>query len=272
MKSSTNNSTTQRSSQSKTPLLILLIIIIAAGAIVVVSYFGQTQMKEATVLRQSLQQANEKIVAMKKQITPFFYVRYLPGPGEPIPEIRVVDPETGEDSLLYSNENQPFILYAVPRLGYDGRIFLNRYTPGTEQFQTPYVFNVATKENPVPVSFADKLPFATFAGAQVLSPDERRIVVAYDNPYLDPKDVVQKEIAVWDLLTGEKTVIGKVAENEYLARFVGENVMGGANDFALSWRDLRCVDVYVFEDYPPGTPGKGPEEKKFKQIRTFCLP
>ncbi len=109
--------------------------------------------------------------------------------------------------------------------------------------------------------------------ATELSPNQTRILAAYDN-LLDPEAIPQKSLIVWNLLTGEKKEIGRVAANEYLSEWHGPNVLGGASNFNLRWTDLNCVEVYVYQDEIEANrnlPEYNPDRKRFKEIRSFCF-
>lgn len=142
---------------------------------------------EATEARLAAQKAEAEAAALKADAEgapepmPFFYTKGI----FPSTELHAVDPLTRTYEVIYKKELS-FRLYAVPRLGYDGRIFLDRLFEGDDPTAYPLVFDVNTRKDPVPVSFTADLPFV--GEAQAVSPDETRLAAAYDNPSNDPKD------------------------------------------------------------------------------------
>lgn len=231
--------------------------------------------KEATAAKQAADEAKTRVAALESEKEkapkpmPFFYTTG----SFPTTELRTVDPQSGTDALLYRKDGFTYRIYAVPRLKYDGRIFLLRLTEGDNPTAYPWEFNVETKEEPKLVSWAKQLPFV--GSAQTVSPDGTKIAAAYDNKELDPAGSTQKEIVVWNLLTGEKESIGQVAPDEYLASEVGG--FAGASGFNLSWPDLKCVLAQVFRD-PTDQEKESYKRlnifegnKVHKEYRTFCL-
>ncbi|MFH1291862.1 MAG: hypothetical protein ABIH87_01560 [bacterium] len=273
------------------PIIVsVLIALIAGGSIV---YFYQDNYiknleRQNRHLGYDVESGDKQIVKLedeKKELklksaaTPLFYTKYVEDPlwrGE----LRTVDPITLEESILYTEKNYHLGILAIPTINFDGRIFISRHAADAgDPSLVPLVMDFkdylgkkypqpGDVPEPKPVSFADQLPFV--GSSMAISPDQTRIAAAYDNPINDPDTVEQKTIVTWDLLTGEKNEVGRVASDEYLAENVGSS-MGGSSGYDIHWFDLDCINVSVFTDYPADAAVADPYDKKYKETRKFCI-
>lgn len=200
---------------------------------------------------------------------PFVYVDN----GQFVEPTRViaVDRATGEETVLVESpgEGYRYTLYAVPQLGYDGRIFLNWVIEGDNPGYDLHVLDTKTGKIARMEDLIKKLPFTSIWSTE-LSPDQTKLAAVYDNPSFDE---TSKEIVVWDLLSGESTVLGKAAEDEYLVENQSPNSFAGAGAARILWLNLDCFNVEIFEDYPEDREYVGLVEgdKKHKEYREYCL-
>lgn len=207
-----------------------------------------------------------KATTAEKVERPFFYVaNYYYGDRSGTPsELHAIDRVTGEGAVVYRNEETPLVeLVAAPELGFDGRVFIHAALGDSDN---PYLnlqeVNTLT-DGVIDVAWADELPTRD---ALAVSPDQTKIAAVYDNEMLGD---ASREIVVYDVLTGERTVIGQLTGNEHFARVFGENVFAGAYDYHFHWTDLRCVRASIYEDVLKEADGQ--TELRHKEYRDFCL-
>lgn len=184
-------------------------------------------------------------------------------------EIHVVDEETDEDKVIYTSDQDNLLIYAIPRFEFDGEIFLIKTLPDSDNPSVSmYSFDINKGGEPRLLSFSDELPF-NFFDAVELSLEEDRIVVAYDNANMGEDS---KEIVIYNLLTEEKEVVGKVDNDEYLSEYNGPNIFTGASEYDIFWSGPNCVSADVYMDDPEQGEGSLDfEHKKLKEIRQYCF-
>ena len=201
-------------------------------------------------------------LATKSAGVPFFYQSPLSGFTD---EIRVVDSETGEDTLLYTNPSDVsgIKIYAVPKIGYNGHVFIQTLIDGDAPSPILSVLSVETGEAQ---ALGLDLPVTP---AISLSPDQTRIAAAYDNPDFDPAGY-EKQIVLWDLRNSQPFVLDTIADDEFLAGDRGPNVFAGADGFGLNWTSPSCVDVNVYSDLGINEE-TGNSNMELKEVRSYCL-
>ncbi|MBU1033261.1 MAG: hypothetical protein ABII13_00110 [Patescibacteria group bacterium] len=255
--------------EKKHPNLGFVIALVILGLLFVVSaafaYWTTTQSQKLTTdlvdVRANLAETQVKLEAsealIKAQI-PFFYdthVNFLQT------SIHMIDPVSGKDEIIFEVDDAHYIVFAIPRISYDGRIFLSSVGEGDDPGLALFELDVESKQI-TESSINKKLPF-TGKFSTLLSSDETRLAAAYDNPGYDDR---AKELLVWNLLTGEFEVIGTIAEVEYFPNIQG-NAFAGAEGYELEWKDLNCVQTVIHVDIPDA---EDTTQKKFKEYRTFC--
>ncbi len=178
-----------------------------------------------------------------------------------------IDRVTGAQTTLYNPPDVGALMtvYAVPQVGYSGKIYLRVQGEGDNPSLRVQEFDMTSKTLS-PLSFLEDLPFVA-SGATALSPSQRTIAAVYSNKDYDSEDYMNK-IVLWDLATGKSEVVGTIANNEYFSRSVGPNsfTFAGADGYDLSWVNDRCVKTAVYKD--GADPAAG--EKEFKEFKTYC--
>lgn len=234
--------------------IFLLLILTVLVSISVGTNFSKEKNLNASILSDKSMNLNQK--GDKTVANPFFYTEY-----KNTPAVMMYNSETKSSDKILDG----YLLYASPKIGYDGRIFVVKSKGDSD---SPYInvqeLNVSTK------SLTDaniQEPFN--AEAMELSPDGVHVLALYDNlPTIDPKEIPAKSVVAWNLLTGEYKILGSVSATEYLAEFHGENIFTGATGFNVTWENLNCVRVSVYKDDPDAS---NVDKKKFVEKREFCL-
>lgn len=206
--------------------------------------------------------AADSLKALEK---PFFYST------DGFPNVvRMISPESGEETdIVKAEAGVHWQVFAVPAIGYDGRIFLTSTGESDSPILNLHELNVETGELTVS-PFMDSLPFAGKTSTY-LSKDGTKLLALYDNPGYDPEGFEQGEVVVWNLLDGTKKTVGRVADDEYLAQ--NRISLGGTDGTSASWDDLECASVSVFQDWEGDVPqsAQDSDAKRYKERRTFCL-
>lgn len=266
-------------------ILITLLGIAVVVLGIILSMSIQTRSRLNTVVGQlqgrsgqlatTLEEAQTQINALEGAVSPIAYEKLVIQKNEGVdfqsPEIHVKDLVTGEDRVVLTRDYE---LLAVPRQGFDGRIFVRSYPVDGPDYGGKPVYSLdvqAASAVPTEAIKADQLPMQF--DAQVLSPDETKILALYDAGGGVRTEVPRKSVAVWNLLTGKYQLIGKVANDEYLSLENGESVFGWASGFNALWNGLDCVLVGVFQDRQPkeGETNFNADRKQFKELREFCM-
>lgn len=177
--------------------------------------------------------------------------------------------ETGEETTFEDTEYF-YDIYAIPQENFDGRVFLYRGASvesqggGTDAISAPlFSIDINTVAELTAVAFENELPFVDIEAVQ-LSPNQTYIAALYDNIY-DP-ELIQKHVVFYDLLTGEMTSAGTIAENEYFSEYNGSNTFGGSDGYDFSWKNDSCIHTHIYTDQDEST-----DKKVFVENREFCL-
>ena len=197
------------------------------------------------------EQAQLELEALKSR-APFFYALNDWAKGGS--ELHVIT-ESGEDEVLFANASGYIELFAVPQTRYDGRIFVTRLAGDTDNPSLPLeVLDVASGASE-PVAFVDELPYRDAVAA---SPDGTMLAAAYDSPA--DNLAAERELVVWNLLTGERRSLVTLPEGEHFAGSIGGSTFAGATDFSIRWLGLSCVQARIHNAIGI-----------VKEYRTFCF-
>lgn len=257
---------------SKTWILWVVVAVLVSSGLT----FGATKLFQPVVQETKIIEKMELDDAMMErgaekdeQIPPFLYAKSRDKENFfKERDIVEVDRLTGEETVVLESP-EGYIGYgiiAVPQIGFDGRIFITLAESEGKRGEL-MSYNLFTKEPPQKVD----LPLPHW-DARILSPDQTKYLALYDDNLDGAKPEIWKKIMIWNLLTGEGTVIGEIAEDEYLAEYLGEGVFGGISGFEFGWRGIDCGAVYVWEDHTDESATRDSSRKKFKEIRNYCLP
>jgi hypothetical protein len=177
----------------------------------------------------------------------------------------MLDAVKGKEIEIYKNRSDGtdnFSLYAVPQVGYDGRVFIQRISSSGDFSGDVEELDILTGKVK-PADFEDYIPSARTASS--LSPSEGLIIYLHDNPVAEEWE---KQAVMVDLVSGNAILVGSLQQDEYYSRYQGDSVQGGAAGFDLQWVSAECVSVAVFQDT------KGNAEsvvKELKEYREYCL-
>ncbi|OGL71452.1 hypothetical protein A3B32_00350 [Candidatus Uhrbacteria bacterium RIFCSPLOWO2_01_FULL_53_9] len=236
-------------SHSHTTFMVAII----AAAIVAVAAFvlmylswrqGSSLQERLTQTQQQNAQLTSKAAELQEALDntpepiPFFYARAESGTGTHLVE---VDPKTGDERTVFTLPESlgGFDALAVPRVGFDGRVFLT-WIPTSYDWLAPnvYPFNVKTDSELIKASFSDDLPKDQQAVA--ISPDETMIAAVYSEGLNNDK--FSDALVVWNLLTGEPTSLLTIDPSESFAGYealIDDIPM--QSGFTLRWVSRDCV-------------------------------
>ncbi|MEK7108409.1 MAG: hypothetical protein AAB898_01945, partial [Patescibacteria group bacterium] len=166
---------------------------------------------------------------------PFFYSQWLP---ESIhSRIHRIDPITKVDTIIATIPGRHLDVFAQPRVGYNGTIWLSEFPLGDHDFASIqfHSFQVDGDGDATPVPFQANLPPNPTALA--LSPDETRIAAIYSdrqNPYAD------NAVVVWDFATGQATRVDTLPDGSSFAPTYTPDLLM-ADGYRLWWSSNDCV-------------------------------
>lgn len=182
--------------------------------------------------------------------------------------LHAVDPVTGEDRIVATfPEGEYYQLYAHPRRGWDGRIFLSRVLSDAPSLEL-YAFNVENGTAFERVSFNDDLPFMRQAVA--LSPDQTTLVAVYDNSN-DPAsmrsaDGARKYVA-FNLLTGEREEQAIGADYYFASAY---DDASGAVGLNVSFETDTCAQATLYRQDVAVT-GEPVFPRRVLGVGGFCI-
>ncbi len=224
----------------------------------VVTQYVDLQNEQEAILETRAEVADTKIDEedLEKPIAaPFVYIKDNK-------QVVIVNRITGKETVVYTFGSSPVTfnnLFAVPQVGFDGRIFITSH--GESDIPSLGLSELdITVENPelkVP-AFLSELPF-TSKTATLISPDETHLAAVYYNPAFDENS---REIVIWDLLSGEKEVVGTLNAGEAFSRQL--ETLGGAGGYNLDWTNLDCVKTYVYSISETG------DDNEYLTTREYC--
>lgn len=208
----------------------------------------------------SLKQAQEDLVNAPKPV-PFFYTTTTGTPEDSL--VTVLHKVTADsDTELFTttsprHEPASYNVYAIPRVGYDGRIWLNETSDVHNDNLILREFNTETGTELLPATFADDLPVKY---ATALSPDNTKIVAVYDTGNVARPDLAE-HIVVWNIVTDAMTYIGTLSPGEYFANSDSKT--------KVQWVTNDCVETAVYSDVK----SESSDEivRKYADTRTFCM-
>jgi hypothetical protein len=162
-----------------------------------------------------------------------------------------------EDIIVWEGDSNGVLysVYAQPRIGFDGRIFVRTSKLGDEPTLNLSVYDSKTGTMS---QLNDKIIFP-YARATKLARNERYVAAIYDNPKNGHKS---RELKIIDLLDETSVQIGVLDETE---RFVISDIgQGGSHGQDLEWVSNNCVKAQIYES------GAGSENTPTER-RQFCM-
>ncbi|MFZ2682248.1 MAG: hypothetical protein WAZ14_04105 [Patescibacteria group bacterium] len=202
---------------------------------------------------------NQPVVAVASSLPPLVYSPYIAGRYPAGQQLIMIDRETGAETVLQEIVAGVIGVVAVPQVGFDGRIFISVMGEGDNPGLGLSVLDLETPSaSAVSVAFADKLPFVGREATKV-SPDQTSLAALYYNPAMNE---LSREVAVWNLLTGQREVLGKIADTEAFTPTL--HGLGGSSGYELSWTSQDCVSAYVYTLSSTG------DDNSFAGAREFC--
>lgn len=174
----------------------------------------------------------------------------------------------GTDTIVATFPDEQFFqVYAQPKRGFDGRIFLKQlFLDSDLPSLRLFAFDTESGDTMTPVTL--ELPF--MKQAIFLSPDETTLLALYDNPN-DPESIRMGQavpnLTFWNLLTGA-SYSPEIAEG---ARFSEAIDMSGAGGFQAQWVTDRCARAVAYvkklnED------GSEIFPRAYASYDTYCVP
>ena len=239
---------------------IMLVLESVALGYVVTKYVLEEQEDEVeagaetnTTVQEELE---ERVAEIKGKVPPLLYTQSNN-------QIYQIDRQTGAEQLVHNGETGSVRVFAVPQIGYDGRVFL---TSSCSECDSPYTlieeFNLKTKAEPTALDF---MGGSFYRGAAVASPDGTKMATTV---YSDQDAGHDGEIYIVNLMTGKEQLVGELGEGEYFSSYYGDNVLGIASGFTLAWQNLECVDVYIYQDNATDPTNV---QKVYKETRNLCI-
>ena len=194
---------------------------------------------------------------------PFFYMGELLSSGQ---FVHAINRQTGDDQAIHDQKDAGIRELVTPELGYDGRIFFimkDAFASDGNRIHTLTVPESGVGELGT-ISFNAQLPTETDAIAPSL--DGTRVVAAYQPDVVTPGEF-DKHLIVWNLLTGEYQIVGRIGANEHFSRRNAFFSSETPHDYRVYWTSLGCVQTQLYQDNPANPEGPRIE----KELRTFCL-
>ncbi len=218
--------------------------------------------EQANALQQTLEQAPKAV--------PSYYTTPAIRPYVTPTSILAEDMRTGSKTTVATlPEGQHYDMYAQPQRGFDGRIFLRRVMLDSDIPRLLLAeFNVESGTELTPIPFLEQLPF--IASAVALSPNQRYLAAAYDNPN-DPSssaDAVSRRFVFWDLVSGKADERTANADYGFASNY-GD--FGGAGDFEVFWMNHQCAEVKTYRIAKDAS-GKEIFPRDTLGYTIFCLP
>lgn len=224
---------------------------------------AQTQNAQLATDAASLQDA---LVSAPKPV-PYYYTTPTDFPPSGPSALHAIAADGTDTIVATFPDEQFFQVYAEPKRGYDGRIFLKQlFLDSDVPSLRLFAFDTESGDTMTPITL--ELPF--MRQAIFLSPDETTLLALYDNPN-DPESIRMGQtvpnLTFWNLLSGE-SYSPEIPEG---ARFSDAIDMGGAGGFQAQWVTDRCARAvaYVkklnedgFETFP----------RAYASYDTYCVP
>jgi hypothetical protein len=246
---------------------VFLVVSLLALGYVVKEYVVVTTDSDTMTLDEQRAEIDRRVALAAQSLPPFVYnvaSSSLDGTS-----IRTLNPSTGEDLAVSPiKESERVSVFAVPQVGYDGRIFAQINCSGCDN---PYlnIKSIDLKNNnlekPVPLAASEVL-----IGAAKVSPDQTRVAVAH-YPNLLNNDPTEGKFIVYDLVSGRATEIGKLAAGEYHSALFGGNTFATAAEFNLNWLDRNCFSSSIFTEFTGDNVPVEAGFNQYKETRTFCV-
>ncbi|NQV11834.1 hypothetical protein HQ524_00570 [Candidatus Uhrbacteria bacterium] len=239
-------------------IIIAMVLFLAAGAVAYMSWSNESTLSDKV---SNLMQQNEMLVeenamladeSEENAVTRFYFAQIQ---GDTY-QIRSLD-SNGVDELVYTSQTPHEILkvYAQPRVGFDGKIFIQRLSEGDDPGLNLQTLDTATGQ----IGIAQLNKDLPGARATILSPDERMIAAVYDNPEFGLDTL---ELKVWSLLDDSSETLVTLADNEsFVSAYDG---LGGSYGQKITWTSLSCVEVLIYKKSIYG-------ENVVNEYREFCM-
>jgi hypothetical protein len=252
---------------------VFLVLALVALGYVVKEYVMDEQAEETietTDDREAM--IEQRIEEAKAKLVPFLYTDNGWNNGNMFSFLKQVNRQTGNETLILEGKDLYFIsLVAVPQVGYDGRVFIHQ---GCGECDNPYYslyeLDMNSEERvPEPFTIVDG---NLARGGTAVSPDQTKMAIAH---YDDVEIGHTGEVIIYDFVSGEKQVVGELAEDEYFTSYFGNNVFAGASGYSIFWNNRECFSLTIYEDpagFDPAAPYDPTDtnQKIYKESRQYC--
>ncbi|MBT6254108.1 hypothetical protein HOI83_02655 [Candidatus Uhrbacteria bacterium] len=267
-------------------IAITTLLLIAAAAVAYITWANGEDLKSQIIdlnsnaqqvalerdqISTDLDQARDDLENAPKP-APFFYTSYA------VTEANEVT--TALHSLTSDSDSELFVttgpgstsysVYATPRVGFDGRVWLDESSDTDSPGIWLREFDSIAGTELTPSLFSDFLPQSD---AMALSPDETRIVAAYGIDNVARPDLAG-QIVSWNLLTGDMVSLGTLPEGEHFGDTYFSEIWGSdISTYNIQWKDNNCAlsSIYteVAVDATEGEPAM--TTRQYEGNREFCM-
>ena len=240
-------------------IVVTVVLLLAAAVLAYLSWDKAGKVaRENDALTESveeLEDANADLVVELDEAlqlaepTPFFYTTLRESEEGLVTTLYRGSVNGAEEvfSTTGDQEHVGYSVYANPRVGYDGRIWLHRVASGDDPGLTLFEFDVETDTTLEQAGFADAMPLRQSAA---ISPDETLIAAVYGEGHSVRPDLANKAV-VWNVLTGEMTEVVTLGPGEYFAG-TPDPEYPVAVPSNVYWQDNECFYAQVFVDSEDG--------------------
>lgn len=252
-----NASSKNSSSRSRSYLALIAIIIFALLTIAGIYIYSsdKTNLMEqinSLVIENEILSIEKTLLEEMDDVTNFYYATQENG----LYQIRSLD-SNGNDSLVYESDNTNDILmvYAQPRVGFDGTVFIQRLSIGDDPSFHIQILDTNTGQ----VSESDLNSQLPHVNATKLSPDERLVAAVYDNPEINLDSL---ELKVWSLQDESVRTLATLPKYEsFVSAYDG---IGGAYGEYINWTSTTCVAVLIYNK-------EINKQNTEKELREYCI-
>ncbi len=200
--------------------------------------------------------------------TPFYHAVFNGSEGT---DLQAIDPETGDEQTVFTVPVEAGIVsvWATPRVGFDGRVFLSWSPAGDHDIVrfTVYPFNLESDTELQAAEITSGLP-EDYSATQ-LSPSETHVAAVYSDQL--NQDGRADQFAIWDL-QGDSIVAQEPVDGSrsfgavaYASPFDDEGELWASN-FNIRWVSPTCARATSYlVDRSTG-------ERVNPQIHELCIP
>jgi hypothetical protein len=258
-------------------IVITVLLLIGSGVLAYITWSNgealKSQITNLTSNSQQIAQERDKIngdlesalmdLENAPKPSPFFYTSYAATDvGEEVATTLHSLTSDGDVEIFTTSGpgSTTYSVYAMPRVGFDGRIWLDENADTDSPSIQLREFDTVLGTELTPAVFADFIPQPD---ATRLSPDETRIATVYSRDNSIRPDLAG-QVVVWNLLSGDMVSIGTLEANEHFS-----DLLDGFEYFGVSWKDNNCVRSDVYSD---SVPEEGVEQTRvWSGSREFCI-